>query len=95
MSETVMISIICSVFAALLTYLVTSLTGKKTMIDAMTTVIKQHESVYHKDELISYVKSAVNEHKTNCAGASEIHKIKNIVLAIYAQNGGKIENLNL
>lgn len=99
MTETILISIICSVFAALLTYFITSLTGKKSMVEAVssavTTSIKHHEAVFHKDETASFVKNAINEHKINCAGASTIHKIEKVVLALFISNGGKIEDLDL
>lgn len=95
MSETILISIICSIFAALLTYFITTLTQRKAIAETMKAVIKQHEEVYHKDELVTHVKKAIIEHKATCEGSIQIKKIEKIVLAIYAQNGGKIETLDI
>ncbi len=62
---------------------------------AVTTAMKHHEAVFHRDEVVSCVKKAVDEHKATCAGATSVHKIEKIVRALYVKAGGDLESLDL
>lgn len=95
MSESIFVTIIVGIFSALLTYFITTIVNKGAIKKAMEEVIRQHEVMYHKDEMPSFVKKAVDEHKSSCAGAQDIKHIKKMVLAIYIKNGGDIKEFEL
>lgn len=95
MKETLLISILVAVFSTLLTYVITTIVNNKSFIKVLTDSFKQHEAVWHQQTMEKYVKDAVNEHKTSCDGFTKMSHIEKIVLAIYAKQGGKIEDLKI
>lgn len=95
MKETILIGIIVAVFSSLFTYVITSIVNRNSIYKVISEAFKQHEAVWHQQTVISTVKEAVSDHKKSCEGATKYAKIEKIVLAIYAKQGGKIEELDI
>lgn len=95
MSEAILTNIVVGTFAALFTFFITSIINKSAVVRVVQEVLRQHELLYHSDKMPEFVKKVVDDHKAACAGAQDIKKIKNVVLAIYSQNGGNIAELDV
>jgi len=91
MSQIILTGSVVALVSVLLTFTFTTLASRSTIEKA----IKTHAQIYHQDSMYNYVETEIKEHKENCTASNKIEKIEKIVLAIYAKQGGKIEELDI
>lgn len=95
MTETIFLTIVTASLSALVTYFFTTIVSKKASADIVKAIMAQHERLYHSDKMPDFVKMAIAEHKAHCDASNDIKKVVRVVLAIYAQGGGDIKDLDI
>lgn len=91
MIHTVLTSLVVALVSIILTFTLTTLANKGTIEKAIQT----HAQIYHQDSMYEYVENEIKDHKAECPALNKFEKIEKIVLAIYAKQGGKIEELDI
>jgi len=80
---------------SLITYFITTLVNRSAYAAVAKSLVKHHEQIWHQDSMYAFVEKEIGKHTKNCEAAQDIKHVKNIVLAIYVKQGGKIEELKI
>lgn len=75
--------------SSLLTYFITNIVQRDTYIAVVKELIEHHEKVWHK----TAVEDAIDYHKKNCEASQAMQQVREMVLALYIKQGGRIEDL--
>lgn len=95
LAQPILVGVLVAVFTTLVTFTITVISGRGAIEKSVTKGIKVHEQVNHKDSLYTYVQKEIADHKADCNAPVRLRKIEKVVMAIYVQQGGRIEDLDI
>ena len=95
MLEKILLVLATAAIVSLVNFFINSYGKKNSLHGIAREKIEVHEQVKHQDDVRTYTKNAIDFHKANCIGASDMKEVKKIVTAIYVKQGGNIEELKL
>ena len=91
LAHPIIVGIVVALISALITYTVTSISTQGAIRKAAEIAVVTHERIKHQESF----ETMLAHHKVECGAAEKLRKIEKVVLAIYARQGGKIEELDI
>lgn len=92
MVTTIITGVICAIFSAMLTFIVTNYISGNVYRDMIYSALLNHEKQMHQET----VRSLLKEHESNCNARKDLSSIKNaLVFLVAKQPNGNPKELGL